>query len=174
MRITMPALCAAVLASSPVAAKDAEPCAKDLICASAPTGVAAQMMRAGYQALLFKDGEGDPAVESAAGGYKFYVYFYGCENHTQCDSLQFYMSFAADPAHGSAAVDRWNRSKRFGQAALTKTGAFRVSYDLSTIGGVNQRNFGDVLEWWTSLIGGMDKFFAEDKPAAATPAPAKS
>jgi hypothetical protein len=36
-----------------------------------------------------------------------------------------------------------------------------VNYDLSTIGGLNQKNFADVVEWWASMLGQLHKFFDE-------------
>lgn len=170
------ALVAAVWAG-PAAAKDASPCEKDLICASDPTTVAAAMMKAGYQALISKDGAGDPMIESAAAGYTFTVYFYGCETSVRCDSVQFYTSFKNE-GRDAAFANLWNANKRFTQMSIAKNGTVEVRYDLATIGGINRKNFGDVMDWWSSMLGEVGKFYDANplqgaKPAVAVSVPEK-
>jgi len=165
---------ASALAATPALAKDPDPCGKDLVCASAPTTVAAAMMRAGYQALVEQDDLGDPKINSAANGYKFQVLFYGCEAHKACDSIQFYVGFTPDPVRDAAYANEWNARKRFSQMSVDKEGGPRVTYDLATIGGLTQKNFADVLDWWTTLLAETGKFSDEHPAAPATPAPAKA
>lgn len=161
----------AAMLAVPATAKDAEPCGKDLICASDPTTVAAQMMRSGYQAMIGKDNQGDPKIDSAASGYKFGVYFYGCEANKACDSLQLYASFDADPARDAAFANKWNETKRFTQMAIDKDGDVRLTYDVATIGGLTRKNFGDVLDWWTSMLGTFEKFSNENPATGVKPVP---
>jgi hypothetical protein len=163
-------LLAAMAWATPAAAKDTTPCPKDLICASDPESVAAQVLRAGYKALLGKDKVGDPQIESAAEGYDWQVLFYDCENHAQCASVQFYIAFKADPTRTPALANQWNLTKRFGQMSVTDKGGIRISYDLSTVGGIPPANFNDQISWWASIIGQFDKFIADQDAAARTPA----
>jgi len=148
-------------------AKDSQPCAKDIICASAPTTVGGAMIMAGYQGLIDTDGEGDPMIVSSAAGYKFYVYFYDCEQHKECASLQFSMRLTPSAPRDLTFVNKWNSEKRFAQMALTKEGDLRLTHDVSTIGGINRANFTDMVEWWSTMMGMLDTFMTANPPAAA-------
>lgn len=157
---------AAMALAGPVAAADKAPCPKDMVCASDPGGVAGAMMRSGYQAAMEKDAQGDPSIASAASGYKFDVYFYGCAEHAACDSLQFMASFSADPAHTLRFANEWNRTKRFGQMSVDDKGVMRLSHDVTTIGGLTLKNFGDQLDWWSVTLGELAAFMkAQAEPA---------
>ncbi|MET4897466.1 YbjN domain-containing protein [Sphingomonadaceae bacterium jetA1] len=145
-------------------AKDTDPCPKDMVCASDPNSVGGAMMRAGYQGLIETDGEGDPMISSAAAGYKFSVYFYDCEKHKQCASLQFAMRLTPSKPRDLAFVNKWNNDKRFTQLALTKDGDLRLSYDVTTIGGLTRANFADVVDWWATMMGTLDTFIAANPP----------
>lgn len=157
-----------MLTASAAQATDKTPCGTNMICASVPTTVGAAMMRAGYQGLIGKDPTGDPKIDSAAGGYRFTVFFYGCERNRDCDSLQFFASFDGDPARGAAFANKWNSENRFGQMSIRADNSIVLNYDVSTIGGLNQANFADVLDWWSTMLGAFDKFTAANPlPGAA-------
>lgn len=161
--------------AAPAAAKDSAPCGTDLVCASAPVGVAASLMRAGYQADLGKDSTGDPMIKSAASGYKFSIFFYGCDKNVACDSLQFVATFDGDPSRGPAFANSWNAKKRFMQMAIKDSGSIEVSHDVATIGGLTQKNFADECDWWQTMLGELSQFFAAHPipdPAKPVPTPA--
>lgn len=146
-------------------AKDTKPCGTGMICASAPDTIVAAMQEAGYKAKLTTDDDGDPSIESATSGYNFDVFFYGCEAHKNCDSVQFRVTFKADPANTAALANGWNSSKRFMQAAVDTKARLKFNYDVSTIGGLNQANFADVLSWLDYEVGEIGKFLAAPPPA---------
>jgi hypothetical protein len=167
----------AVLLAAPATAKDPDTCPADMVCASRPGSVAGAMMRAGYQAEIGKDKQGDPNINSAASGYKFEVLFYGCEKAVGCDSLQFYASFANDDRHDVAVANKWNSTKRFGQLAVLENGGLMLTRDLSTMGGLNAKHFTDEMDWWSATLGEFSRFLdANRKPVKPAPAatPAKS
>lgn len=166
MRLTgwMCAALAAMLATGSAQAADDKPCGKGLVCASAPQTIATALSAAGYKAELTTDKAGDPMIRSAAAGYNFIVYFYGCKDHKQCSSLQFMSSFEADGTNTPELANKWNNSKRFSQMAVTDDGALDFSYDVATIGGLNQENFTDVIEWWEAMLGQVSQFFKEQSP----------
>lgn len=151
---------------SVASAKDADPCKPDLICASNPQTIVAALQAEGYKAKLDVDSGGDPDIVSAASGYNFDIFFYGCVEHKQCDSLQFQIVFAKDPGNTLALVNKWNLGHRFGQMALKDSGQIVMNYDLSTIGGLNKTNFADALDWWTTILGDANQFFAKELPPA--------
>ncbi len=156
------ALCLA--AATPVAAVDKDVCPPDLICASKPETIVKALLDAGYKAKLGKDDDNDPVIASAAAGYEFDIYFFGCELASRCDSVHFVSSFTNDGSHTPELANKWNKLKRWLQASITDKGSFRVSYDLSTVGGVTPKNFADVADWWASQLGELNIFFKENPP----------
>jgi hypothetical protein len=153
--------------------EDRDPCGAGQVCASDPASVVRAMEKAGLKPKLDKDNLGDPMIESDEAAYHFDVYFYGCKQNKNCDSLRFEVGFAKEAENTAELANLWNRSKRFLQASVSEDGRFLATYDLATIGGVNERNFGDVLDWWTTMLGELAKFFREElkldeKPKAET------
>jgi len=150
--------------SAPAFAEDAKPCGAGLICASNPQTVMAALEKAGLKPKLSKDGEGDPMIESDESSYHFDVYFYGCVEHKNCDSLRFETLFEKAPENTPALADKWNSKKRFLQASVRNDQQFAVAYDLATIGGLNAANFTDVIDWWNSQLSELATFFKEEIP----------
>lgn len=146
----------------PVAAQDRVPCGKDLVCANAPDTILQSMLAAHYAAKLVKDENGDPMVEVTGEPYEFNVYFYGCEQHRNCDSLRFEVGFAKDEKAGIALANKWNAGHRFLTAAVKDSGGFVLSYDIGMIGGTTRRNFADTLDWWKSMLGEAADFFVKE------------
>ena len=151
--------------SAPAFAEDAKPCGAGLICASNPQTVMAALEKAGLKPKLSKDGEGDPMIESDESSYHFDVYFYGCVEHKNCDSLRFETLFEKAPENTPALADKWNSKKRFLQASVRNDQQFAVAYDVATIGGLNAANFADVIDWWNSQLNELATFFKEEVPA---------
>ena len=114
------------------------------------------------------DTTGNPRIESAASGYNFNIYFYECEKTQKCGSLQFLISFADDGTNTPDLANKWNTKKRFLQMSVDDDKSLAVSMDVSTLGGLNQKNFADVIDWWSVMLGELAKFFKEQgaKPAA--------
>lgn len=158
-----------VLAASAAQAKDDKPCPSGAICASRPETVVAALQAAGYKAQLGKDNTGDPSVTSAAAGYDFDILFYGCENHVNCDSLQFRLTFSPYENHSADLANVWNREKRLLKAEARPDKRLVFNYDVSTVGGLNGANFTDVVEWWALMMGEVDKFFRDHPPGKAIP-----
>jgi len=154
----------------PARASDTAPCPAGLICATDPQGVAKIMTDEGFRAKIDVDKGGDPLISSAAAGYDFDVFFYGCTDHKACDSLQFRATFERGASSDVVLMNRWNAETRFGQMSVNDKGIISLSYDVSTIGGLNKRNFADVLSWWSTILGQAGKFFSAN--AAAAPAAA--
>lgn len=150
-------------------AQDRAACGAGLVCASDPDSVMRAMEKAGLKPKKSVDNDGDPMIESEDASYHFDVYFYGCEQHKNCDSLRFQVAFKKEPENTLALANKWNASKRFLQASVPDDGRFVVAYDVATIGGVTERNFADVLDWWQSMLGELGEFFQKEldlKPKA--------
>jgi Putative bacterial sensory transduction regulator len=152
------------LASTVAVAEDKGPCGAGLVCANAPATVLKGLQDAGYRAKLDKDSAGDPTISSSASGYNYEIYFYGCKANVNCDSLQFHISFEKDDANTPELANKWNRDKRFGQASISDKGSFVMGFDVTTQGGLNAKNFADVVDWWQVTLGNLRTFFAENPP----------
>jgi hypothetical protein len=142
-------------------AADKDPCAASMVCASAPQTVVSALQAAGYKAVLKKStNTGNPMIESAAAGYDFRVYFYECEANKACGSLQFRTDFADDGGNSAALANLWNKEKRFSQMSFdAEDKSLSFSYDVTTVGGLNQKNFADVIDWWATMLGQLGAFF---------------
>jgi hypothetical protein len=137
-------------------------CPSNTVCASDPQTVVAALTSAGFKAKLGKDGTGDPTIQSAASGYDFDVFFYGCKEGKDCASLQFRAGWKADDAHTPAYANKWNMVKRFAQMSVRDDKSMSLSYDVTTEGGINSANFADVIDWWQVMLGEASKFFKEN------------
>lgn len=152
-----------MLLAAPAFAQDRAACGAGQVCASNPASVVAAMEKANLKPKLGKDASGDPLIESeGASAYHFDVHFYGCEKGRNCDSLRFEVIFEKDASATPALANRWNAAHRFIQAAVKDDGRFVMSYDVPTIGGMNPRNFADVLDWWSSMLGEAGDFFTKE------------
>lgn len=142
-------------------------CAANMVCASRPQSIVDALHAGGDKAALTKNkSTGNPMIESAASGYNFTIYFYGCEKEANCNSVQFGINFADDGGNTPELANKWNQSKRFIQMSVADDKTLDVAYDVSTIGGLNQENFADVVDWWAVMLGELSKFFKEN-PAPA-------
>ena len=163
-RMGLAALVVAVASMNAAAAKDTGLCPASMVCASYPEGVLRAVNGAGIAARLEQDAQGDPVVRGEAAGYKFDLFFYGCEGGKACDSLQFQVGFRKDAGVTGDLANRWNASKRFLQAGVRPNGDLVFSYDLTTVGGVSAANFGDILTWWEVMLGELPGFFDTNLP----------
>ena len=161
---------AGVLALPGVALADG--CPQGYVCASDPAAVVASLQAQGYKAKLTKDDDGKPEIDSATGGYDYYIYFKDCDKDAKCASLEFSASFVKQPEYTLGYVNAWNNSKRYSTMSLLDDGGILITYDVSTTGGLDQPNFADVVDWWTSTIGGLDAFRTAHPAPAAASAPA--
>jgi hypothetical protein len=151
--------------ANPAAAQDKEPCGAEMVCASAPKTVVDAFRDAGLKAKLQIDDAGDPLIESAASGYTFDTYFYGCVETRQCSSLQFRVVFVKEPENTVELANKWNATKRYSQMFLAENGQLVVSWDVTTVGGLPKKNFTEVLGMWEMVLGELGNFFDEHIPA---------
>lgn len=165
------ALAALAAATSLISAqaRAAESCPAALICASNPQGVVASLQAQGFKAALGRsDSTGNPKITSAAAGYDFTIFFYGCEKGANCTSLGFSITFSDDGTNSEALANEWNKDKRFSAMSFDESDkTLMMTYDVTTVGGLNQVNFADVVDWWQTMLGQARAFFD------AHPAPKK-
>ena len=150
------------LSAGTAQAADTTACVAGLVCANAPQTVVSALQAAGYKAVLSKSKTtGNPMIESAASGYNFRIYFYECEANKDCASLQFNTAFNNDDGANTVELaNLWNKDKRFSQMSFDpEDKLLSFAYDVTTLGGLNQRNFADVVDWWATMLGQLNAFF---------------
>lgn len=152
----------AVCIAASIATGAGAACPSNTVCAGDPATVVTALADAGYKAKQGKDSAGDPMIESAASGYNFDVFFYGCTENKDCKSLQFRAGWSADEKHTPAYANKWNSVKRFTQMSVKDDQTMSISYDVTTEGGINRENFADVIDWWQVMLGEASKFFDEN------------
>ncbi len=149
------------LAAVPATATAQAACPSGQVCASRPDTVVEALQSAGFKAQLDKDDLGDPKIDSAASGYNFTIYFYGCKDGKECNSLRFATVFEDDGTNTPELANRWNKVKRFAQMSAQDNGSLQVAYDVTTAGGVNQTNFADAVDWWQVMLSELRAFFGQ-------------
>ncbi|EYD76735.1 hypothetical protein Rumeso_01693 [Rubellimicrobium mesophilum DSM 19309] len=134
-------------------AAPAAPAAGGLVVASDPQGVVSAIQALGYTATLGTDGAGDPTITGEVEGTQFNVYFYGCQDHADCQWLIFSAGF--DLPNGSTldAMNTWNQNNLVGQAYLDNEQDPFLNYFVTTTGGMTQENFADAVDWWKVAVG---------------------
>jgi hypothetical protein len=125
---------------------------------SSPSGFASAIQEMGYRAVLDKDDEGDPLIESSSGGSNFVIIFSECENNKDCQLLSFYKPFRyekEDYAKVRALADSWNKLLRISSARVGEdTIAIAYSHDISGQG-IPSENFKATFSRWTEEMDGL-------------------
>lgn len=119
-----------------------------------PAEIVAAMQKAGYQAELKTDGEGDPMIESTANGAVFVVGFFGCEKGRHCTDLQFYAGWSSEEKEDPSQINGFNQEYRFIRAYIDAEDDPVVEMDVMGIDGkVPVAQFDRSLEAWSALMG---------------------
>jgi hypothetical protein len=108
-------------------------------------------------AKLEKDDSGDPMISGRLEGVKYVIYFYGCENHEKCKSLQF--SFGYTDPFTVEQANEWNKKYRWIKAYAGDGSNFKM--DVSFIGGITKANFEEQFSTWDSLTSDIKTFLNE-------------
>lgn len=147
--------------ASAAQAQSAGACADGMVCASAPETVASAVADYGLEGKLELGSDGDPYVSVVAQRYDYDIFFYGCELGLNCNSLQFLIAFEDDGTNTTELANAWNLNYRFGKMAVTQDDGLRLTYDVTTSGGLPKDNFVDVLDWWNTVSDALFQFFTD-------------
>ena len=135
------------------------PAAAQNIVATDPQGVLAWFQDEGFPSKLEKDGADDPIVTVRYYDSDFSVYFYGCQQNTDCTSLQFFSGYRMDGEISTDQVNEWNAERLFSRAYITEAGAARLEYDVFTGNdGVTPDDFDEIVSLWTSAQSDFEDF----------------
>lgn len=127
--------------------------AQELIAASKPDSIVALLQKAGMQATLEKDDEGNPIIFSAASGANYDLYFYECKDGNDCGSVEFNACFDTPDGVKMDIINAWNYEWRFGKASLDENNDPCLNMDVEMLGGVSEQAFNTSIETWTGTLG---------------------
>lgn len=124
----------------------------DLVDATDPQLLVSIMRDLGYRATLTTDSQDDPMIEAKIAGSPTNIFFYGCDNHRDCDQIQFRAAFDTGGKGSPAAMAEWNKKRLFGVASLDDEFDPVVEMAVNMHAGVSRRNFEDTVDWWDVVL----------------------
>lgn len=157
--------------AEPVLAKDTLPCTPGMICASKPETITDMIRKLDPKAKITKAEDGTPMISIAGSDYDYFIYFKDCEKGAECAAVGFSADFTKDSVIDLAFVNKWNKGSRIAKAYIADDGAMYLTFDLSTVGGLNKANFTDWKTWWESQLHDFADFY--DRESDTGPAPKK-
>ena len=107
-------------------------------------------------ARMEKDDNGDPMISGRVEGVKYLIYFYGCEDHENCKSLQFSTGYT-DPLTAEQA-NAWNAKYRWVKAYSGDGSNFKM--DVSFAGGITKANLEEQFSNWNAMAANIKSFLS--------------
>ncbi|WP_181178129.1 YbjN domain-containing protein [Mesorhizobium sp. B4-1-3] len=107
-------------------------------------------------AKMGKDDNGDPMISGRIEGVRYVIYFYGCEDHENCKSLQFSTGYT-DPLTAEQA-NAWNARYRWVKAYSGDGSNFKM--DVSFAGGITKANLQEQFSNWDAMTGNIKNFLS--------------
>ena len=144
-------------------------CAVVLVCALSDAGSAkaatisakepdkvAEIAKGYGSSSLEKDNTGDPKIRGRMEGIGYSIYFYGCKNNENCDSIQFSAGwdFPKENKLPLTAINEWNRTKRFGKAYLDREDNPRIEMSVP-LAEVPVDHLEKYFSWWGIALKGF-------------------
>ncbi len=123
-----------------------------LVDATDPAMLAAIIQDLGYMAEIGVDNVGDPMITTEVEGYPTNIFFYGCTDGANCQTLQFSAGFEANGSVSMRDAAEFNRQKRWSNVYIDDEGNPRIEMDVNMYGGVSKLNFEDTFDWWTVVM----------------------
>lgn len=99
------------------------------------------------------DNVGDPKLKVEYYGNDFSVYYYGCDNNTNCDAIQFFSGYQTEGGVRLAKVNEWNTENRFARAYISEEGSARIEMDVFLGNdGVSADDFAQMVGIWARAM----------------------
>lgn len=118
-----------------------------------PEVVASFLEDYGLKVTRDTDDEGDPMLSSRIEGIYFDVFFYGCTEGQDCDSIEFSALFSGGEYVPLSVVNDWNGSNRFARAYIDEDGDPNLEFDVNLdFEGVGGRNFDNTIDVWRAVL----------------------
>ncbi|UWQ62859.1 YbjN domain-containing protein [Leisingera caerulea] len=108
---------------------------------------------------LTTDSVGDPNVKVEYYGNDFSVYYYGCDNNTNCNAIQFFSGYQTDGSVRLAKINEWNNENRFARGYISEEGSARIEMDVF-LGddGMSPDDFAEAVSLWTRAMQDFETF----------------
>ncbi|UWQ58698.1 YbjN domain-containing protein [Leisingera caerulea] len=108
---------------------------------------------------LTTDSVGDPNVKVEYYGNDFSVYYYGCDNNTSCNAIQFFSGYQTDGSVRLAKINEWNNENRFARGYISEEGSARIEMDVF-LGddGMSPDDFAQAVSLWTRAMQDFETF----------------
>jgi len=131
--------------------------AAEQVVANDATSIANFFLNEGLKPRVERDSVGDPKIKINYYGTEFVIYYYGCTDGENCDSIQFFSGYRTEGSIRLSAVNEWNVSQRFGYAYISDTGNARIEHDvfLGDIG-MDADDFAKLVNRWTRAVKGFE------------------
>lgn len=126
------------------------------ITAANPGGIVHFLQALGHKVEVSADSSEDPMLTVKTDDHTYRVFFYGCTDGKNCDSIQFYAGWTEADNNTMKAMNDWNKEHRYGRAYIDNDGDPCIEFDIETgAGGISPGLFADEVEVWGLL---MDAF----------------
>ncbi len=108
----------------------------------------------GYgRASLSKDSQGDPWIEGKMDGLVYNIFFYGCKNGINCESIQLETGWGKDAKKLSLdEINEWNSKKLFVRSMINKNGLVRLHMEILLRFEVTEKNLDACFDVWRALM----------------------
>lgn len=116
----------------------------------------AEIVRGYGSASMDVDNVGDPKINGRINGKPFAVYFFGCEENKNCDTVLF-KAIWSNPGATENDLNTWNSEKLFGRAYLDSDGDAVLEMAVNLKFGVTYENFDDTVDWWRVAMNSLDE-----------------
>ena len=147
--------------------------AQTILDASNVNGIAAIAQEYG-SAEVEEDNTGDPMLSGEMGGTEYVVFFYGCTDGADCQTIQFLSSWVNPGAADIDSINAWNREKRFGKAFLDDENDPVIEMNVNLYAGVTETNLSDTFDWWRVVMENFEDhigFESANEPVAPVETP---
>ncbi|MBY6057671.1 YbjN domain-containing protein [Leisingera daeponensis] len=113
----------------------------------------------GAEVEMTTDSVGDPNLKVEYYGNDFSVYYYGCDNNTDCEAIQFFSGYQTDGSVRLSKINEWNTNNRFARAYVSEEGSARIEMDL-LLGddGMTPDDFADAVGIWNRAVQDFEEF----------------
>lgn len=133
--------------------------AEDRIIASVPNTLLKFFTDQGVAAKLETDNVGDPLINVRYYGTTFSVFFFGCDDNVECQSVQYFSGYRDGDDVSLTELNEWNTENRYLRAYKSDSGAVRIEYDIF-LGdtGLTTDDFDSAFTGWTRGLTEFEEF----------------
>jgi len=128
------------------------PLVAETVDATDPARLAQVIQELGYRALLDTDNVGDPLITSSVAGTEFSIFFYRCNDNTNCKVVLFKVGYDLSDGTTAEVINAWNEANLFGRAYLDDENDPWLEMPVNLDGGVSRANFEDSFDWWEVVV----------------------